>query len=292
MPTINREYRDRLFNFIFGIEENKAWTLSLYNAINGTNYPDPEMIQINTIKEILYLGMHNDVSFLINGELDLYEQQSSYNPNMPLRLLQYLGNLYEKYITERSLNKYGSTLISLPVPKLVVFYNGTKDQPDETILKLSDAFPEGSKADVEVSVRMINVNHGRNQPLMDRCQPLKEYAWLMQKIRDNIKENKEAGMEKDRIVVNAVDRAVDVMPKEYLLKRFLEAHKVEVQGMLLTEYNEVEAMKLFEKDGERKKTIEVAKAMYDDGLEPERIARILKSELSDVEVMLGLRKMA
>ena len=127
MPTVSREYKDRLFNFIFGREENKAWTLNLYNAVNGTSYSDTELISINTIREVLYLGMHNDVSFLIAGEINLYEQQSSYNPNMPLRLLQYLGNLFEKYITERDLNKYGSTLISLPVPKLVVFYNGEKE---------------------------------------------------------------------------------------------------------------------------------------------------------------------
>jgi len=127
MPTVSREYKDRLFNFIFGSEENKAWTLNLYNAVNGTSYTDPGLISINTIKEVLYLGMHNDVSFLIAGEINLYEQQSSYNPNMPLRLLQYLGNLFEKYITERNLNKYGSTLIMLPVPKLVVFYNGEKE---------------------------------------------------------------------------------------------------------------------------------------------------------------------
>ena len=303
MPTVSREYKDRLFNFIFGSEENKAWTLNLYNAVNGTSYTDPGLISINTIKEVLYLGMHNDVSFLIAGEINLYEQQSSYNPNMPLRLLQYLGNLFEKYITERNLNKYGSTLIILPIPKLVVFYNGEKDQPDESVLCLSDAFSagvevgvEGSEvsveADVEVVVRMINVNQGRSPHLMESCQPLKEYAWLMQRIRENIKVNQDNGVDKELIVIKAVDQAVEETPKDYLLKPFLDAHRAEVQGMLLTEYNEAEAMKLFEMDGERKKTVEVANSMYDDGLEPERIARILKLKVTDVEVMLGLRKMA
>ncbi len=81
------QYKDRLFTFIFGSPENKAWTLSLFNAVNGSNYDDPDDIEINTIKEVLYLTMHNDVSFLIDGQMNLYEQQSSYNPNMPLRLL-------------------------------------------------------------------------------------------------------------------------------------------------------------------------------------------------------------
>jgi len=252
MPTVNSQYSDRLFNFIFGSESNKKWTLNLYNAINGTAYQDPELIQINTIKEVLYMGMHNDVSFLLLEEMNLYEQQSTYNPNMPVRLLQYLGSLYEKYITERDLNKYGSTLIALPVPKLVVFYNGAREQADETIVRLSDAFPEEAKSDVEVTVKMININHGRNEELMDACQPLKEYSWLMNRIRENIKENKKTGVDEDLIVINAVDKAVEEMPKESLLKPFLDAHKAEVKGMLLTEYNEAEAMRLFELDGERR----------------------------------------
>ena len=93
MAVDNIQYKDRLFNFIFGSEENKAWTLSLYNAVNGSSYTDPTAIEINTIKEVMYLGMHNDVSFLIADNMNLYEQQSTYNPNMPLRFLQYAGNL-------------------------------------------------------------------------------------------------------------------------------------------------------------------------------------------------------
>ena len=103
MAMIQREYKDRPFQFIFGSEENKAWTLSLYNAVNGTDYSDSEKVQINTIKEVLYLGMHNDTSFLLTDDMNLYEQQSSYNPNMPVRMMQYAGNLYEKYMKENGL---------------------------------------------------------------------------------------------------------------------------------------------------------------------------------------------
>ena len=87
MASENVQYKDRLFNFLFGAEENRAWTLSLYNAVNHSDYQDPDAIEITTIKEVMYLGMHNDVSFLIMGEMNLYEQQSTYNPNMPVRML-------------------------------------------------------------------------------------------------------------------------------------------------------------------------------------------------------------
>ena len=243
MATDNVQYKDRLFNFLFGSEENKEWTLSLYNAVNGSHYTDPSMIKITTIREVMYLGMHNDVSFLISNEMNLYEQQSTYNPNMPVRLLQYAGNLYERYFKENSLNKYGGRLLQLPVPKLVVFYNGKKEQPDEMILKLSDSFPEGSDADIEVKVRMLNVNIGRNGMLLEACRPLGEYSWLVDEIRRNNTTNDEDGMS------SAVDRAITDMPDSFVIKSFLELHRTEVKGMLLTEYNEAEAMELFREEG-------------------------------------------
>jgi hypothetical protein len=245
MAESNVQYKDRLFNYLFGAEENKAWTLSLYNAVNGSHYTDPSAIEITTIREVMYLGMHNDTSFLISDEMDLYEQQSSYNPNMPLRLMQYAGNLYEKYIKQRNLNKYGNTLIKLPVPKLVVFYNGTSDQPEEKTLKLSDSFPEGSDPDIEVRVRMINVNYGKNPRLMEACKPLAEYSWLVAEVRKNNTTKDEEGAS------SAIDQAITAMPDDFLIKPFLEAHRAEVKGMLLAEYNEAETMELFKADGER-----------------------------------------
>ena len=87
MERINNQYKDRLFKFIFGREEHKDWTLSLYNAINGSNYKEEKEIQITTIDSVVYLSMKNDVSFLLDtaGTMNFYEQQSTYNPNMPVR---------------------------------------------------------------------------------------------------------------------------------------------------------------------------------------------------------------
>lgn len=185
MAVINDQFKDRLFSFIFGQEENKAWTLELYNAVNGSSYTDASQIQITTIREVLYLGMHNDVSFMIADDMNLYEQQSSYNPNMPVRMLQYSGYLYEKYMKENKLNKFGSAVIPLPVPKLIVFYNGTQDEPDEKILRLSDALPQGADSDIEVTVHMLNINYGKNRELLDACKPLREYSWFVSEVREN-----------------------------------------------------------------------------------------------------------
>ena len=237
---VQREYKDRLFNLLFGSEENKAWTLSLYNAINQSHYDDASQIQIISIREVMYLSMHNDVSFMVSGEINLYEQQSTFNPNMPLRLLQYAGNLYERYVTEHKLNKYGARRLVLPAPRLVVFYNGTLDKEDETLLRLSDSYPPGKNGDIEVTVRMININYGRSEATLKACEPLREYAWLVEEIRKNMKI-----ME----IEKAVDQAIAMIPPDYVIKAFLEEHRAEVKGMLLTEYNEAVTMEMFKEEG-------------------------------------------
>ena len=236
------KYKDRLFCFIFGSEEHKDWTLSLYNAVNGTSYSDPDMITITTLTQVLYMGMHDDAALLIMNELNLYEQQSSYNPNMPLRMMQYVGNIYEALITLRKKNKFGSKLIPLPIPKLVTFYNGTTDKPEVMELNLFDAFPEDKRAesDIQVRVRMININSGKNPDMVKKCKPLEEYIWTVAAIRENLRQMK---------IEESIDKALNDMPEDFEIKPFLMANRVGVKKMLLTEYNETETMALFKEEG-------------------------------------------
>ena len=239
MPTINQNLKDRLFGFLFGSEANKAWTLSLYNAVNGTKYSNPEDIQITTIDDAIYMGMKNDLSFILFYVMNLYEQQSTFNPNMPIRQLMYAGRLYDKYIQVNHCNLYSTKMIKLPVPKLVVFYNGTQEM-DDTILRLSDAFEGDIEPDIEVRVKMININYGKNHELMKACQPLAEYSWLVERIRQN-----RATMDIDM----AVDKAIDAMPKDYLIRPLVIGNKAEVKTMCITEYNKVETMQMFKEEG-------------------------------------------
>ena len=161
---------------------------------------------------------------------------------MPLRLLQYTGNVYEKLITLKLQNKYGRKLIPLPVPKLVVFYNGEQKEPDEQILQLSNAFPDEKKAesDIEVRVRMITINKGRSPKMIEACRPLREYTWTVETIR---------AYEKQMELSDAIDRTLDEMPKDFEIKPYLDANRVEVKKMLLTEYNEAETMRMFKEEG-------------------------------------------
>lgn len=237
-----RIYRDTLFKFTFGNPDHKDLTLSLYNAMNGTDYRDPSLIEINTIEDVLYLGMRNDVSFLVGDTLSLYESQSTYNPNMPLRMLQYAAGIYEAFCKENELDKYSSRVLALPSPRLVVFYNGSTKEPDEKEFRLSDSFGKDSVHDIEVCVHMVNINRGHNLDLMKRCRPLSDYSAFVGSVESNRRKVEFS---------EAIDMAIGELGDDSVLKRLLEIHKAEVKDMLLTEYNEQEQLRLTRKDAYR-----------------------------------------
>ena len=269
---INLEHKDRLFTFIFGREEHKDWILSLYNALNGSNYSAADDIEINTIEDAVYMGMKNDASFLLHWTMNLWAHQSTFNPNMPVRELMYLGKLYDKFIRQRKLNIYGTKLVQLPVPKIVVFYNGKDSKEDEKILKLSDAFPkelQGVTSDVEVTTRMLNINKDHNKALMEACKPLSEYAWFIDSIRT---------LSADHELEEAVDISINEMPDEYFLKLFLIGNKAEVKDMCITEYNEAETMQMFKEEGREEGLKEGRKEGREEG--EDRLGRLINALLS------------
>jgi len=221
---MNREYKDRLFKFIFGNPENKEWTLDLYNAMNGTHYTDVKALRLTTLDNAVYMSMMNDVSFLIDNVMSFYEQQSTFNPNMPMRFLIYAGMVYSNYIEEsKTYRRYSSKQQKAPTPKCVCFYNGTANKDDRIVLSLADAFDTEAEPDIEVKVTMININYGHNKELLDSCKPLNEYSWFVDRVRTNQKETD--------TLEEAVSAAIDGLPDDALIKPFLLANKAEVKRM-------------------------------------------------------------
>ena len=228
---INREYKDRLFKFIFGNPEKKEWTLSLYNAMNGSHYTNPEDISLNTIENAVYMSMKNDVSFLIADTFNFYEHQSTFNPNMPMRLLIYAGMIYDSYTeTCDDYHRFSSMQQHAPTPKCVCFYNGLKETEDRIVLKLSDAFTPGSDPDIEVRVTMININYGHNGDLLKACKPLRDYSLFVYSVRENLK--------RTRNLEVAIDLTIAEMTEESVIKPFLMKNRAEVKSMFITEYDE------------------------------------------------------
>lgn len=174
----------------------------------------------------------------MDSTLNLYEQQSSFNPNMPLRDLIYVARQLEKYFRNESI--YSSRLMKIPVPRFVVFYSGTKEQPERRVLKLSDAFQkEVTEPELELKVLMLNINLGHNKELLDRCRTLKEYCIYVDRIRKYTKEMQ---------IEEAVKRTVNECIQEGILADFLLSQKAEVIAMSIFEYNEEIELKKIRED--------------------------------------------
>lgn len=221
----NRKYKDRLFRMAF---KDKKDLLDLYNAINDTDYQNPDDLQVNTLEDVLYLSFKNDMSFLIAGTMNLYEHQSSYNLNMPIRGLLYFAKLYEKYIKANNIDIYSSSLKRLPIPRYFVFYNGTEKEADETKLRLSTAFQDGNATIspcLECVATLLNINYGHNQKLMEKCRRLEEYSIFVHRVREFVKV--ESNLD------TAVNNAVDSCIKDEILKDILVHQRSEVISMVL-----------------------------------------------------------
>jgi hypothetical protein len=239
------------------------------------------------------MRMKNDVSFIVSFEMNLWEHQSTYNPNMPMRFFIYGGRLYEKYIASSDYYEYSSSLQPVPKPNCICFYNGKKDQPERQALRLSDAY--GGNGDIEVCVTMLNINYGKNRELMEACEPLREYAWLVEAVRKNQTEK----MNLDA----AVDAAIDEMPDGFIIKCFIAANRAEVKNMFLTEYNEEkilekerregikEGIQVGKREGINEANKRVASFMLKDGEPLEKISRysnLPESVIRELAQTLGL----
>ena len=226
--THNRQYKDRLWRMVFN---NKEDLLQLYNAINHTDYQNPDDLEVNTLEDVLYLSMKNDVSFLVGGTMNLYEHQSTFNPNMPLRGVFYFSRVYEGYVADNNLMIYHEKRVRLPKPKYIVFYNGTKNQPDSMELKLSDCFEntDNEAPCLECTATMLNINYGHNQELMKHCRKLEEYSIFVQCVREYI--------QSEPSVEDALKKAIDTCINQDVLADFLKKHRAEVTNMILTTYD-------------------------------------------------------
>ena len=231
MLPVNRTYKSTIFIMLF---EDRNNLLELYNAMSGKHYTDPELLEINTLENAIYMSIRNDISFLIDGRLSLYEHQSSYSPNLPLRFLFYISHLYSRMTKDRNL--YGSKTVRIPAPEFVIFYNGRAEMPERHILKLSDMYnikDRKRRAKLELEAVMLNISGEYNQKLKAACKTLREYAIYTDKIRKYADE-----MDLD----DAVEHAIRECITEGVLKDFLEKHRAEAKEMSIFEYDQEKHM--------------------------------------------------
>ncbi len=229
---VNRTYRSTVFIMLFEEKEN---LLELYNAMSGKNYTDPELLEINTLENAIYMSIKNDVSFLMDGRLSLYEHQSTYSPNLPLRFLFYISNLYSGMT--RNENLYGTRAVQIPTPEFIIFYNGEEERPERETLRLSDLYTfrgedgrtEESDYRLELKAELLNICGDNNKALKDACRTLREYAIFTDKMRTYAK---------SMDIETAAERTIEECIRENVLREFLEKHKAEVIKVSIFEYDQ------------------------------------------------------
>ena len=260
-----REYKSRLFIMLFSDREK---LLELYNAVSGKNYQNPELLTINTLENAIYLSMKNDVSFLIDCRLSLYEHQSTCNPNMPLRFLLYLADLYSAFTSGK--NMYGTRRIPIPQPEFIVFYNGKQEQPDVQELRLSDAYTASDRPPaLELTVLMLNINAGHNQKLMEASRHLREYAEYVRRVR----------LYSEHLPIeDAVERAITECIQEGILREFLLKNRAEAKKVSIYEYNEEEHLRM-----EREESFERGRLAERENTERERKRAEAETRRADSE---------
>ena len=267
--TANRKYKDTVFRMLFSDRKN---LLSFYNAVNGSAYEDEAALEIVTLENAIYMGMKNDLAFIVDTGLFLYEHQSTYTPNMPLRDLFYISAEYQKFVNHRSL--YSSVIQKIPAPNFIVFYNGTEKKEDSWINYLSEAYQNLSgEPNLELKVLTLNINEGHNGELMEQCQILREYAQYVAKVREYARETE---------LDVAVEQAVNDCIQNNILTEFLRKNKSEVIAMSIFEYDKEEEEKKLRKAefeaGREAGKKEIIQYMYSTG----------KYTLDEIAEILGL----
>lgn len=245
------------------------------------------MLEINTLENAIYMAMRNDISFLIDARLSLYEHQSTYSLNLPLRFLLYISALHSSMTREANL--YGTKPIELPPPRFVIFYNGKVEQPDRQILKLSDLYTIKEECSLELEAVMLNVNSGHNKELMEMSHTLWEYAEYTARVREyaEVMELEEA-----------VERAIKECIQEGILKEFLEKNRAEAKNMSIFEYDQEkhikqereEAWEEGKKAGERDMLLKLAEKKLRKGKTIAEIAEELEESEKTIKEILESRK--
>ena len=224
---VNRKYKDTFFRMLF---REKKELMQLYNAVNGSSYTNVDELQIVTLENAVYMNMKNDLAFVVDFHLNLYEHQSTENPNMPLRNLLYVTRQYQAMVREESL--YSRKQIKLPTPHFVVFYNGSQRQPEQWEQRLSDAYYSREKEpELELKVTVLNINQGNNEKLKEQCETLKQYMQYVERIR------KYAGT-REMSLEEAVERSISECIKEGILADFLARNRAEAMSVCFFEYDE------------------------------------------------------
>ena len=222
----NRNFKSSVFSLMM---QNKEKALNVYNVLGNSHFDNPEDVEIITTDGGISLSVRNDASFIIGTDMNFYEHQSTYNPNMPMRSLIYCTDAIDRRIKEKNENLYGHKQIKIPTPRFVVFYNGREKRPAVERMYLSSAYMgEKKNPDLELACTVYNLNAPENKELLEKSEVLYGYTFFVNRVNAN----KENGMELEQ----AIDEAIDTCTRENILKDFFGTYKNEVRRIMALDF--------------------------------------------------------
>ena len=284
MKKHNRRYKDSVFVDFFSEDRTaKANFLALYNALHGTDYQSTAILKNIRLKQVLYMSFANDVSYLVDNKIIvLAEHQSTINPNMPIRCLEYIARLYEQFY--KSKEKYSRKQLAIPTPEFYVFYNGKEPYRGDSLLKLSDSFTQKhNEYALELSVKVVNINYDKASEILKRCKPLEQYSLFVNAVRRNIAVDKEHGFEK----------AIKECIQNDILREYLQRKSKEVLNMLIGEYDydtdiAVQREESFDMGLAEGKSLGLAEGSHQKALETARLMHQRAYPVAEICLMTGL----
>ena len=234
----NREYKSDVFSMLM---EDKANALEVYNALNGSAFTDPEVVEIVQLEKGVSLSIRNDASYIIDMNFCLYEHQSTYNRNMPLRSMIYFVNALDDWLKENGHDLFGRKRIMIPTPHFVVFYNGVEKRQEYEEMRLSQSFyHQMEEPEIELVCKAYNINPQNNQELKRKSTVLAGYTYFVEKVRENQKKNMS--------LAEAIDAAIEDCIQNHILEDFLRSRKDEVRKMTHLDYTWEKREKLIRKE--------------------------------------------
>ena len=247
--NVTSKFKDNVFCMLYRDKRN---LLELYNALNNSAYTNVDDLQVTTLNGGSYMKYKNDASFLLCMSLYMFEQQSSKNPNMPLRFLHYVSDVFRELFSNSMLHR--RSMIKIPVPHFVTFYNGLEKWiEDEDEIRLSDMYEiPTDNPELELKVRVININ--KDVHILNKCKTLRDYMTFVNKVRFKM------GVEGDDVRI-AVTEAMDECIDEDILVDFFEQHREEVVEVSIYDYDEEEVRKVLAKEMAEEMVGEMAEEM-------------------------------
>ena len=228
----NKKHKDSVFSTLFNDPDILR---ELYSAIEGISIPPDTPIDINTLSNVLIKEKINDLSFTIDNRLVvLCEHQSTISDNLPLRLLEYIGRVYEKIVKYE--RRFQGKLEKIPRPEFIVLFNGNEQFPDHQELRLSDAFmdvqglkrTDSNELPLELIVQVYNINQGHNPEMLKKSVTLEGYSVLISKIWEY--RNNKIPLEE------SLKLGIKYCVDNNILRDYLKKHGSEVYSMLYGEY--------------------------------------------------------